>query len=685
MHFIFIAVALLMFPVMSHASPCSDFPWLYPAEIVEPDMFRDAQHAMRSGQLSEARQLMSKFLNKHPEGALAKSGRWALASLPDEGEGGESDRDQRRVNIIDQLTVQKRNDPKSPYAPWALCRVGELYRELDWMTEANGVYEEFLETYPEHPLAGGVLLNGGYGFIREKEYIEAALTFRRMLQKPQWEKFHIRGALGLADATALSQAWQQASYWYQVVEVENPRLIRTSALSSYHYGLSEFELGRPFHGMKWFLTTYNLHQEKVEAGQALNHIGNLLLKKRREMAALWFFHEAAFQYKTKEPGRRGELSLIRWIVSYLSSDHPLDERKVLYEQFDALEIYLSVSWDYVVESTRILADSPEADIAEEAQFWLAQGYQKTGDDKGALETYQLLVESADNESWRRKAQVILTEIVLTKLRAHYAQQAWVDLIQTYDSQETVIGLLPKNLEWMRMVADAYRFVGLPRQALMRYEELLKQDLSPTEHEQILIWNVALAKDTAEEDTIRQAADAYTHSYPKGKQRAGVALMLGQLDMREGKAESAVKQFTLVMKHGLDKKLQQQGRRERAYAYQQLGRYDDAIADYRQLIKSNTVSVGIRLSFADLLYEQKRFAEAESVYKPVAKSDSKEEAIAWAQFRLAMCYQKVGKQKVAADLLEDLRQPGRDVKDLEMTIQSAAAAAIDEFVPTKSRS
>ncbi len=187
---------------------------------------------------------------------------------------------------------------------------------------------------------------------------------------------------------------------------------------------------------------------------------------------------------------------------------------------------------------------------------------------------------------------------------------------------------------------------------------------------------------AEGDLIRQTAKAYVQAYQTGKRRPEIAMIVGSLDIQEEHVESAVKHFTLALEKTVDERLKERARRERARAYQHLGKFDAAIADYRQLIKDHSGSVGIQLSLADLLYEQKQFPEAVTVYQPIAESDSTAEAKTWARFRLAMCFQEIGKLGEAQTLLADLRQPEQDVKDLELTIQSAAAAVIDEFIPPK---
>ena len=678
MHLIIGLLALLTTPMISQASPCSEFQWHYPSEMVEPESFRHAHQAMTSGRLSEARALFLDFLKTNPEGVLADGGHYAVASLPIE----EDEPDKKALNVIDRLLEQRRNAPHSPYAPWALCRVGELYQEIGWSEEATGIFEEFLATYPRDPLTGGVLLNAGRSFLQTKKYIEAALIFRRLVEEPRWRHYHLEGAVGLADSTAFSHAWKQAYYWYQVVEAENPRLIRASATSSYHYGLTESQLGHKPGALKWFLITYNLHPQKVEAGHALIQIGEFLQKAQHEMPSLWFFHEAALRFKGHEPGRRGEAALTRWVVSYLASPHSEEERRALYERFDGLEIYLSVSWDGVIESARVLAQSPESELADEAQFWLARGYEETGDEKSALNAYRQLVESARHKIWKTKAEEILVGKLLHEFRGHYEGQAWVKLVQLYDVQKSLISVLPFNGEWTVMLAEAYRHIGLYRPAMKHYDEILAHDPETKLKEDILFWKVVLAHEQGDEQLTRKAANTYATIFPSGKWRSEIALRVGKLDVQLEDYESAVKQFSFALEQSRDPSIRRKAHGERARAFQVLGNVDSAIADYRQMIKEKTATLGIRLSLADLLYEKKQYQDAANEYKPIAEGDAIAEAKTWAQFRLAMCFQETGQQKAAAELLEKVRRLGQDVKELEATIQSAATAVIDEFIPRK---
>ena len=74
----------------------------------------------------------------------------------------------------------------------------------------------------------------------------------------------------------------------RAVEVESPRLIRSSPVSTYQYGLTELRVGDPHRAISHFLDTFNLHQDRDEAGTALNQIAGYLQDRDHEFLSLWF-------------------------------------------------------------------------------------------------------------------------------------------------------------------------------------------------------------------------------------------------------------------------------------------------------------------------------------------------------------------------------------------------------------
>ena len=637
---IIIAWCLILLPHLSFAAPCPDFPWQYPSEMVEPELVMQARTAMEEKRTSEAQELFRSYLTEQAEGVFAEGSRFALASLPRQ----ESDPDKEFLKIIDRLSDEREKHTDSVYAPWALCRIGELYGEVGWYAEANTTFEEFLELYPNDSLAGGVLVGVGSNFLQSRQYLEAALVFRRVVEEPQWQQNHVEGALGLADATALSRAWKQAMYWYGVVEAEDPKLLHRSPESLYRYSLTEMKIGDHQLGISRLLILFNLHQDRDEAGHALNRIAAHLIEKHHDFISLWFSSHAAVRYENREPGRRAKAAIARWIVSYLTQNHSKEEWSNLYYRLDVLEILLSVSWDGVLEMTQALLNAPEPDLADEARFLLAQAFQAKENLPSAIEMYGHLVRMSQQEQWREQARKRLTTIWIDQIGVHHEQKAWVKLVTFQEEHFDLQGLIPLDLPSMLILAESYQHVGLPDRALRWYDEILNRHPGTHFREEILAKKIVLAHETEDVDLVRQVAQQYEESFPTGQWKGRIAMILGTVAFREQQYDIAIQRFSMILGQTKDSTPHVEALRERARAYRAAGQEENAIKDYQQLVKEHAAEVVDHLSFADLLFDRRQYSKAATVYEQFVRTDSVPEVVAWAKFRLALTYQANGRNQ-----------------------------------------
>ena len=637
-----------------------------------------ARTAMEEKRTGEAQDLFRSYLTDHAEGVFAEGSRFALASLPNQ----ESDPDKEFLKIIDRLSDERERHTDSVYAPWALCRIGELYGEVGWYAEANTTFEEFLELYPDDPLAGGVLVGVGNNFLQSNQYLEAALVFRRVVEEPQWERNHLEGALGLADATALSRAWKQAMYWYGVVEAEDPKLLHRSPESLYRYGLTEIKVGDSQLAISRLLILFNLHQDRDEAGHALNRIAVQLVENQHDFLSLWFSNHAAARYENREPGRRAKVALARWIASYLTQPHSKEEWSNLYYRLDVLEILLSVSWDGVLEMTQALLNAPEPDLADEAGFLLAQAFQAKGNLQSAINTYGHLVRMSQRDQWREKARNALTTIWTDQISVHHEQQAWVELVTFQEEHLDLQGLIPLDLPSMLILAESYQQVGLPDRSLRWYDEILARHPHTHFREEILAKKIVLAHETDDVEHVRKVAQQYEKSYPTGQWKGKIAMILGTVAHREQQYDLAIQHFTMILGKAKDSTLNVEALRERARAYQAAGQEENAIKDYQQLVKEPAAEVVDHLSFADLLFDRRHYAKAATVYEQFVGNDSVPEVVAWAKFRLALAYKQMGETKKATKLFEEIQQSDEKNAELEVTLRAAAAAVMNDLTLRK---
>ena len=675
---LFIAWCFILLPHLGFAAPCPEFQWHYPSEMVEPELIMQARIAMEDKRTDQAHDLLSSYLAGHAEGVFAEGAQYALASLPRR----ESDPEKEFLKIIDRLSDERERHTDSPYGPWALCRIGELYGQVGWYAEANTTFEEFLELYPHDPLAGGVLVGVGNNFLQGHQYLEAALVFRRVVEEPQWHRNHLEGALGLADATALSRAWKQAMYWYGVVEAEDPKLLHRSPESLYRYSLTELKVGNPQLAVSRLLILFNLHQDRDEAGHALNRIAVQLMENHHDFISLWFSSHAAARYTNREPGRRAKVALARWIASYLTQSHSKEEWRDLYYRLDVLEILLSVSWDGVQEITQALLTAPEPDVADEARYLLAQAYHAKGNLKLAINTYGHLVQMSQLDQWREKARNDLTTIWTDQINRHHEQQTWVELVMFQEEHLDLQGLVPLGLPSMLILAESYQRVGLPDPALRWYDEILSRHPHTHFREEILAKKIILAHETDDVEQVRTVAQQYQKSYPTGKWKGKIAMVLGTVAFREQQYDDAVQHFTTILGKGNDPNAKVGALRERGRAYQAAGQDENALKDYQQLVKQPAAQVGDHLALADLLFDRRQYAKAATEYLHVVQTDSVPEVVAWSRFRLALTYKQMGKTKKAAKLFEEIQQSDEKNAELEVTLRAAATAVMSERTPRK---
>jgi tetratricopeptide (TPR) repeat protein len=642
--------------------------------MVMPNLVQEGRKAMQIGSLLEARDLLSTYLMEQDEGVFADGAKWAVASLPDVSDelGTEF------LKQIERLQAMKVAEPDSVYAPWALCSMGQLYWDAGWHSEANALFEDFLRSYPEHPMAGGVMVEAGLAYLENQQFLEAALVLRRVVEEPKWEAHRLRGALGLAEATAMSKAWKQAYYWYRVVEAESPELIRRSERSSYYYGLTELAVGDSDKAIPRFLTTVNLHPQKEFAGQALIRISEKLLKEGQDFLSLWFAEEAKRRFKGKEFGRRGQAAQIRWVVGYLSEEHSKEEWVKVYQHLDDLEIYLSVSWDNVVETARVLSRAPEPDLVEESLLWMGRGYHVLEDIPAAIRSFTRLAIVANSEASQQEAQHRLSIILNKQIQSFYGQQAWVPLLKFHEDQQEAFLLIPLTRERVRIVAQAYQNVNLPSKAMQWYDQLLEEHPESSLREEIFAQKVFLADDQGKANLVRNAGEIYLREYPEGQWQAEVSAVLGMESLAREDYVQAIQQLSDVVQHTHDKALQSYVLQNRVGAYLGAEKRDLALQDLRKIVAFNPTDMAAVIRLGDFLFDQGDFADAIPLYDQVLSSKAAVALKAWAKYRLGLSLDYQGNSTEAQKLLAEVRQLETRSPEFENTIRAAAVALLDEF-------
>lgn len=639
-----------------------------------PSILVEGQEAQRAGQWQEAHQRLSTFLKDHQDGSFTEGASFLLASLPDSND----EPGKEFLKQIERLQQRHRELPNSPYAPWALCMVGELYWKVGWYSEANGVFEEFLKTYPKHPLAGGVMIEAGRGYLENREYLEAALIFRRVIEEPKWEAHRMDGALGLANATALSKAWKQASYWYQVVDAERPQLLRQSPQALLNYGDTQRASGQSLQARQQYLTTINLHPHAPESGKALIRLAEDLFQSGQAYMGLWFADQASQHFQGQETGRRAKAALIRWVVSFLQQAHTKDEWVHAYQRLDALEVYVSVSWDHVLETARELSRAPEPDLSEESVLWMGLAYEQLDDQPEAIKVFTYLAVHGTTPAIRHTGEAHLQPLLDIPMQAYSRRGDWVGLLKFYKENQQAFHVLSADRERDLLIAQAYQAVSLPEQALEWYDQLLVEHPHVSFREEIIFRKVGLADALQNSEQVQKFGSDYLHEFPQGKWRGTVLTLMGMDDARNKRFQEAVGHFSAALGQLEDPEGKRFVLRNRSRAYQAMDLREEAQQDMYALVVGETPDPNDVVQLGDVLFDQGTYAKAAPLYRQVTDRDEFPMLKTWATYRLGLTLDRMGQTAEGQTLLSSVRELEVKAPDVEHSIQLAAGAVLEEF-------
>jgi len=641
-----------------------------------PESWLQGRQAMEDGFSKEAVQQFQHFIRKHPQDPKSIGARFAVATLL----ASRKNQDDAFLETIGYLQSMRRRYPESEYGAWALCQIGILYSQAHWFSEAKGTFDQFLESYPDHPLTPGVLIGAATNFLNNQQSLEAALIFRRVLDQPAWQEFYLEAALGLADGAAVSKAWEQARYWYETVVLEKPEILRASASSLYRRGLTELAMGHTEKGLQQFLSAFNLHPYHEDAGWSLIRLAELLGEQGKDVPSLWFAYLAMKRFPGKELSYAGEAAILRWAYADLKKGRDAVFNSDVRPRLAELGIPLPITWNEFRQQAARLVMVAGGDVIDEASFWIAESYDAEGNHEEAMRRYIHIVSSRSGTKWGTQA----SESVKKLLLIYADQEDWVRLASFFDVYPNLFAVLSPGPQLLYAMGEAYRHVQLPEDALTYYDRVLTKYPSAVIREDALARKVLVATTIHDEAAIQDAGQLYEKEFPKGRWIVDVASQLGALALRQRAFQDAQSHYAIVLAHATDDKTRVDIRRLVVRIHYQAGEIAKAIQGYQELIRDKVATHDDRLLYADLLFDAGRIQDASHEYTQLVEMLEPSDRRAWAQYRLAVSFRAKGQMNESQQLLAQLATSQELAGAFGSAIRSAAAAQNMElrFVATK---
>lgn len=661
-----VLMVTLMFSQLSEASSCHKFPWQEEQVSAElPASLLEGKMAMEAGLRKDARRHLQTFIREHPEGPESIGARFALATLL----SSSKDPDDAFLETVGYLQSMRRRYPDSDYSAWALCEVGNLYAEFGWFPEAKGIFEQFLDSYPKHPLTPGVLIGAATNFLNNKQNLEAALIFRQVLDEAAWHEFHLEAALGLADGAAASKAWDQAQYWYETVALEQPELLRASASSLYRRGLTELSKGETEKALLQFLSVFNLHPYHEYAGRSLNRLAELLGEQGQDVPSIWFAYLAMKRFPGQEQAYTGEAVLLRWALADLKKGPDAVFNSEVRPRLAELGVPVPITWNDFRRQAARLVMVAGADVADEASFWIAESFEAEGNHEEAMRRFIHLVGSRSGTKWGTQS----AEYVKALLLKFADQEDWVRLASFQDGYPDLFAVLSPGPQLMFQMGEAFRHLQLPEDALKWYDRTVSKHPSSPVREEALARKVLAAAEIHAESTTQETGLQYEQEYPEGRWIVEVSSHLGRLALQQEKFTSAQQHYAIMLAHVTDTAQRLNIRRRLLRIQYQAGDIDKAIQGYQDLMREKIATDDDRLMYADVLFDSGRMKEAAQEYEQLVERLTSSKARIWAQYRLAGSYRAQGRVEESKAMLTQLASLEDVQGEFGAAVRAAASA------------
>ncbi|MCZ6800950.1 MAG: tetratricopeptide repeat protein, partial [Nitrospirae bacterium] len=400
----------------------------------------------------------------------------------------------------------------------------------------------------------------------------------------------------------------------------------------------------------------------------LTILATRLIDQDRVVPGLWFANQASIRFPGDESDWKGRAIVLRWVVQDLGQEQAIFRESGVRQQLAELGIAVPSSWRQLREAAGGLIVGGPQDISSEATLWIAQSYQAEGQDQEAIEAYVEVLTSHDVK-WSKHAVAGLKPMLVD----WYQHKQWTKLSMFLDGYVHLIPVFGKDPHIRFVMAETYRAIELPTQALDWYQKAWAQDPAPSIHEPTLAGIVFMAAEVGQHEIMKAYGKVYEETYPDGPSISPIAFQLGEEALAHEEFHESIKQFVIAGVHAQIESERIKAKRLIIWAKRQGGDRTGAIRDSQRLIQEQTADTRDHLALADLLFDDKQFQEAATEYEGLTKAEMENDLLLWAEYRLALSFRNLGKAKEANQILTTLRGKISQDGGLGSTILAVASA------------
>jgi len=639
-----------------------------PAPGQEASQFLEAVTAFRRGDYEAAQAGFDAFAMLYPESVLIPAAVSFNAELTVLAEPV----NRKRAEAVSQYRTLIRAYPKDSNAVRAEWRIGDLYREMEWLHEAQSAYEGALGRAheprdKERAMLGLALTFGALG--RWKDAEQAFQTIRRHTVDDRAFMYATRG---LAAALYGQHRELEAQPLYDSLYQRWPMLLRGDPALLQQYCHVLFDTNRMLQARDICTLLVNLHPARVDVGAELVRVGDSCRRLGQQKCAEMFYVAAHTQYEQSAAGATARLRLARMeqeIAAVAGED--LLYMKVRGIMRGAPLSYLDASG--FEEMYRRVAEEHELDqLGSEALFRLAEYHELKKDETKAIHAYYDVtkrVGKVERDPWPQSAGERLTAMLRPQLEAALNAHDDLTALALFHWHGANPEQYYAGTDLLLKLAEIHRRNGFTAQAVRLYQVLVRDMKAAPLHEAALIGLGQSYMDQRDFPAAQKVLERARFLYPLSAKASEVSGLLTSALQEQGNRRQAVR----MMRAWLQAHPKDAGRGRvqlsLARTLAEDGKAEEALAAFNEAAKTGALRHNDdRLLMADLLTQQRSHQQALELYRQVLASHPDPEAGEWAKVQVVR--NLAARPPGHAD-----RKPSEPLSPAEDLLLSRAASAI----------
>ena len=541
------------------------------------------------------------------------------------------------------------NHPRTDWTPWGLLQLGRSESRLGLYFRAETTFQEFLDRYPDHPLAAVASAHQGFANLKLGDAELALEIFGRALKHPKASP-HARALAryGLGGVYLRLKKVESAK-----AEFEKAR--RAAPTLGKYFPDTLFLMGETFLASREYARARNAYSMQLELFPdsadrpfVLTRIAESHFLEKDLDKAVARYSEVIQQYPETESAI---ISLIRL------ADLAIEEPDYVRKKRDVKILALLDPFGMYRKIAKRGAPRP---LAELAWLRLGEALLRRKQYGEAVEVFRTMADDYSRGRFYGRALFGLEEAVVGRIDQKHREQQYLEVLHLYHSEQDrgLKGLI--RAAPLIQVAGSYQQLGLFEKA---EETLRRVDVSGAtarEREDIEILKIEGLMALGRWKELEPELKGYLRRYPEGRVRVKVARSLAEVlvqSERWREAEGFLKKAVLEVGRGMER-----ARMEHLLArvFTHGERYAMAVDSLRRVIRVMPKGEPAPSFLADAYYllgenliSLGQFNEAASVLEEGAARFPKDALRGWALFEAGQALWRLGEAERAGKALDAL--------------------------------